>query len=199
MANSMKFHRILGSILLAGIGLFVPVSAVSAHTDLVGTSPAAESDVNVAQETISLTFGEPPLVDGAAIVVVNEAGEMLDSPAPELEGASLSIPWPADLTPGVVTVQWRASAQDGHVITGEFVFNYTAAAESGPAPTASESAMPTESAEPAMTAVATPEVVATPISAEVTSAESDSNIVVVIAIVALAGLIAAGLFLRRSK
>ena len=59
--------------------------------------------------------------------------------------------------------------------------------------------MPTESAEPTMTAVATPEVVATPIAAEVTSTESDNNLVLVIAIVALVGLIAAGLFLRRSK
>lgn len=201
MVNSTKFHRVLGSILLAGFGLVVPISMASAHTELVGTSPAANSDVNAAQDTISLTFGEPPLVDGAAIVVVNEAGDMLDSPAPELDGASLIIPWPTDLTPGVVTIQWRATADDGHVLSGEFVFNYTAAAESGPAPSpeTSESAMPSKSAEPTMTAVATPEVVATPIAAEVTSTESDNNLVLVIAIVALVGLIAAGLFLRRSK
>lgn len=199
MVNSAKFHRILGSVILAGFGLLVPISAASAHTDLVSTSPAADSDVNVAQETISLTFAEPTLVDGAAIVVVTEAGDMLDSPAPVLDGATLSIPWPADLTPGIVTIQWRATGDDGHVLSGEFVFNYTAAAESGPAPTVSESAMPTESAEPMMTAVATPEVVATPIATETTSAESNNNIVLVIAIVALAGLFAAGLFLRRSK
>jgi methionine-rich copper-binding protein CopC len=196
-----RFRRVLSSVLLAGFGLLVPISGANSHTDLVGTSPSANSDVNVAQESISLTFGESPLVDGAAIVVVNEAGEMLDSPAPTLEGASLSIPWPIDLTPGVVTIQWRATAADGHVLSGEFVFNYTAAAESGPAPSpeTTESALPAESPVPAPTESATPEVIATPIATEATSTEIDNNLVVVIAIVALAGLIAAGLFLRRSK
>jgi methionine-rich copper-binding protein CopC len=201
MTNSVKFRRVLSSILLAGFGLLVPISGANAHTDLVSTSPSADSDVNAALETISLTFSEPPLVDGAAIVVVNEAGEMFDSPAPTLEGASLSIPWPIDLAPGSVTIQWRATAQDGHVESGEFVFNYTAAAESGPAPSpeTTESATPAESPVPATTETATPEVIATPIAIEATSAESNNSMVIVIAIVALAGLIAAGLFLRRSK
>lgn len=201
MVNSVKFPRVLSSVLLAGFGLLVPITGANAHTDLVGTSPSANSDVNVAQESISLTFGEAPLVDGAAIVVVNEAGDMLDSPAPTLEGASLTIPWPIDLTPGVVTIQWRATAQDGHVLSGEFVFNYTAAAESGPAPSpeTTESALPAESPVPETTESVTPEVIATPIAIEATTTETDSNLVVVIAIVALVGLIAAGLFLRRSK
>ena len=129
MAIFLKPQRIIGSILLAGLGLFAPISSASAHTDLVSTSPTADSDVNASQESISITFSEPPLVDGAAIVVMNSTGDILDSPAPALEGASLSIPWPADLTPGKVTIQWRATADDGHVLSEEFVFNYTAAAE----------------------------------------------------------------------
>ena len=199
MVTLTKTQRILGSILLAGFGLLVPISMASAHTDLVSTSPDAGSDVNAAQEKISLTFSEPPLVDGAAIVVMNSTGDILDSPAPALDGASLSIPWPADLTPGNVTVQWRATAQDGHVESGEFVFNYTAAAEGGMAPSPEASAMPTESAEPTMTALATPEVVAMPLGVDDAPAQTSNNLVVGIALVSLLGLIAAGLFLRRSK
>jgi methionine-rich copper-binding protein CopC len=194
-----KTQRILGSILLAGFGLLVPISVASAHTDLVSTSPETGSDVNAAQEKISLTFSEPPLVDGAAIVVMNSSGDILNSPAPALDGASLSIPWPADLTPGNVTVQWRATAQDGHVESGEFVFNYTAAAEGGMAPSPAASAMPTESADPTMTAMATPEVVAMPLAVDDAPAEENNNLIVGIAIVSLLGLVAAGLFLRRSK
>ena len=203
MSTFAKSSRIIGSILLAGIGLFAPIASASAHADLVSTSPAADSDVNAPQEKISLTFGEPPLVDGAAIVVMNSAGDILDSPAPALDGASLSIPWPTDLTPGLVTIQWRATADDGHVLSGEFMFNYTAAAESGPAPSASamptESAVPTESSDPIMTALATPEVIAVPLAVDEASAEGSNNIVVGIAIVSLVGLVAAGLYLRRSK
>lgn len=199
MAIFLKPQRIFGAILLTALGIFAPVTSASAHTDLVSTSPTADSDVLAAQDTISLTFSEPPLVDGAAIVVMNSSGDILDSPAPALDGASLSIPWPADLSTGKVTVQWRATAQDGHVESGEFVFNYTAAAEGGIAPSPAASAMPSESAEPMMTAIATPEVVAMPLAIDDATAEEGNNLVVVIAIVSLIGLVAAGLFLRRSK
>ena len=198
MATFLKTQRIIGAILLAGLGLFAPVSSASAHTELLSTSPAADSDVNASQETISLTFAEPPLVDGAAIVVMNSSGDILDSPAPALDGASLYIPWPADLTPGKVTVQWRATAADGHVLSDEFVFNYTAAAEGGMAPSPAASTLP--SAEPMMTALATPEAIAMPLEIDDAPAEAgNNNLVMGIAIVSLVGLVVAGLYLRRSK
>jgi methionine-rich copper-binding protein CopC len=197
MKTFLNPQRIIGAILLAGLGILAPISPASAHTDLVSTSPAADSDVLAAQDTISLTFSEPPLVDGAAIVVMNSSGDILDSPAPSLDGASLSIPWPADLTTGKTTIQWRATAQDGHVESGEFVFNYTAAAEGGMAPSPAASAVPTD---PMMTAMATPEAVAMPLAIDDAPAEEGSNnLVLIIALVSLVGLVAAGLFLRRSK
>jgi methionine-rich copper-binding protein CopC len=199
MTTFLKLQRIIGAILLAALGIFATITPAAAHTDLVSTSPTAGSDVLAAQDTISLTFSEPPLVDGAAIVVMTSAGDILDSPAPALDGASLSSPWPADLITGIVTVQWRATAQDGHVESGEFLFNYTAAAEGGMAASPAASAVPSESAEPMMTALATPEVVAMPLAIEDAPAEDENNLVVVIAIVSLAGLVAAGLYLRRSK
>lgn len=200
MAIFIKPQRIIGAILLAALGVFAPMSPVAADVTVTSTSPAADSDVLAAQEKISITFSEPPLVDGAAIVVMTSEGDILDSPAPALDGASLSIPWPADLTTGKATVQWRATADDGHVQSGEFVFNYTAAAEGGMAPSPAASTDATESAEPMMTAMATPEVVAMPLAIDDAPAEeSSNNLIVLIAIVSLAGLVIAGLYLRRSK
>lgn len=194
MTTYAKSQRIIGSILLAGLGLFGPISSASAHTDLVSTSPVADSDVNASQATISLTFAEPTLVDGAAIIVKNSNGDILDSPAPTLDGSTLSIPWPMDLTPGQVTIEWRATGDDGHVLSGDFGFNYTAAAEGGMAPS------PAASAEPIMTALATPEAIAMPLAIDDAPADaSNNNLVIRIAIVSLVGLVAAGLFLRRSK
>jgi methionine-rich copper-binding protein CopC len=189
-----KSHRIIGSVLLAGLATFIPTTSASAHTDLVSSSPGADEIVNASQESISITFSEPPLVDGAAIVILNSTGETLDSPAPTLDGASLSIPWPADLTPGQITVQWRATADDGHVLSDEFGFNYTAAAEGGMAPGPSDSAAPTDP-----TATETPVAIAMPLATDDSAAEGNNNLVVGIAIVSLVGLVAAGMFLRRSK
>jgi len=198
MTTYAKSQRIIGSILMAGIALFAPISSVSAHTDLVSSSPAADSDVNAAQEFISITFAEPMLMEGAAIVVVDSTDTTLESPAPTQEGATLSIPWPVGLTPGLVTVQWRATGADGHVLSDEFTFNYTAAAEGGMAPSPAASTIPTESAEPTM--MATPEAIAMPLAIDDAPAEStNNNLVIGIAIISLGGLVAAGLFLRRSK
>ena len=194
MTTFLKSQRIIGSLLLAGLGTFIPFSSASAHTDLVSSSPSADEIVNASQESISITFSEPPLIDGAAIVVLNSTGEILDSPAPTLDGASLSIPWPADLTPGQVTVQWRATADDGHVLSGEFGFNYTAAAEGGMAPSPSDSAAPTDPV-----ATETPVAIAMPLAVDDSAAEGNNNLVIGIAIVSLVGLVAAGMFLRRSK
>ncbi len=193
MSSLSKLTRIIGSVLLVGLGTLLPMTAANAHTDLVNTTPVADSDVLASEPVISLTFAEPVLVDGAAIVVLNSAGDTLDTPTPTLEGATISIPWPVDLTPGQVTVQWRATGQDGHVLTGEFGFNYTAAAEGGMAPNPTDSAVPTEPE-----ATATPEAVAMPLGAE-DSAAGSNNLVIGIAIVSLVGLVAAGMFLRRSK
>lgn len=193
MPTFLKSQRVIGSILLAGLGTLFPVTSANAHTDLVNTSPVADSDVLASESIISLTFAEPPLVDGAAIVVLNSAGDTLDTPTPTLEGATISIPWPIDLMPGQVTVQWRATGDDGHVLSGEYGFNYTAAAEGGMAPLPADSATPTEPAT-----MDTPEAVAMPLGSE-DSAAGSNNLVIGIAIVSLAGLVAAGIFLRRSK
>jgi len=198
MTTYAKSQHVIGSILLAGIAVFAPISSVSAHTDLVSSSPAADSDVNAAQEFISITFAEPMLMEGAAIVVVDSTDTTLESPAPTQEGATLSIPWPVGLTPGLVTVQWRATGADGHVLSDEFTFNYTAAAEGGMAPSPAASTIPTGSAEP--TTMATPEAIAMPLAIDDAPAVStNNNLVIGIAIISLGGLVAAGLFLRRSK
>jgi hypothetical protein len=83
-------------------------------------------------------------------------------------------------------------------LSDEFTFNYTAAAEGGMAPSPAASTIPTESAEPTM--MATPEAVAMPLTIDDAPAEStNNNLVIGIAIISLGGLVAAGLFLRRSK
>jgi methionine-rich copper-binding protein CopC len=189
--------RLLSVLTLVGAYVLGPISTALAHTDIVSTSPAAQADVNVSQESISITFSEPPLVDGAAIVVMDEAGDILDSPAPTLAGATLSIAWPNDLTPGEVLVTWRATAADGHVLSGEFSFKYTAAAESGVAPSALPADTGTGTPEPMMSALDTPITTAQPLAEDETSGAS--NTAAIVAIAAMTGLIAVGLYLRRSR
>jgi hypothetical protein len=197
MTYFQTLKRLLSVFALVGASVLIPTSIALAHTDIVSTSPAANADVNVSQESISITFSEPPLIAGAAIVVMNEAGDTLDSPAPTLAGATLSIPWPTDLTPGEVLVTWRATADDGHVLSNEFSFKYTAAAESGVAPSALPADAGTGTPEPMMSALDAPVTTALPLGdAEISGS---NNTFTIVAIGALSGLIAVGLYLRRSR
>ena len=197
MTYFQNSKSLLSVLALVGASVLGPISTTLAHTEIVSTSPTAQADVNVSQESISITFSEPPLIEGAAIVVMNEAGDILDSPAPTLAGATLSIPWPLDLTPGIVLVTWRATADDGHVLSNEFSFKYTAAAESGVAPSALPADAGTGTPEPMMSALDTPITTALPLAEDETSGAS--NTAAIVAISALAGLIAIGLYLRRSR
>jgi methionine-rich copper-binding protein CopC len=197
MTYFQTLKRLLSVFALVGASVLIPTSIALAHTDIVSTSPVANTDVNVSQESISITFSEPPLIDGAAIVVMNEAGDILGSPAPTLAGATLSIPWPAKLTPGKVLVTWRATADDGHVLSNEFSFKYTAAAESGVAPSALPADAGTGTPEPMMSALDAPVTTALPLGdAEISGS---NNTFTIVAIGALTGLIVVGLYLRRSR
>lgn len=109
------------------LGLFFIIfgaTSASAHTDLVSSNPSAGSTILSTEtpDTISLTFSEPPLLEGSAIVVANEDGSQATTLDATLEGATLSVPWPTDLKAGKATVTWRIAADDGHVLTDEFSF-----------------------------------------------------------------------------
>ncbi len=107
--------------------LFVFAPASQAHTELISSSPAAGSTIDV-PTSIELTFSEAPLLEGSAIVIHDPEGIELATSELSLNGTSLSLPWPEEAQPGKLLVSWRAVADDGHVLTGEFDFEYTAAA-----------------------------------------------------------------------
>ena len=111
--------------LLGSLFLFIPTA--QAHTELISTSPSAESVVD-APTSIELNFSEAPLLEGSAIVIHDQAGAELVTKDLSLDGSTLSIPWPEDAQPGKLVVSWRAVADDGHVNTGEFSFEYSGAA-----------------------------------------------------------------------
>ena len=95
-----------------------------AHTELIATFPTANTTFTGAPEQISLTFSEAPLLAGARIEVQQPLGNVLKTATPKLSGTTLSIPWPDEIQPGRVNVFWRAVADDGHVVSSAFHFDY---------------------------------------------------------------------------
>ena len=123
-AGVMRTLKYLAKIALVGAIIAISSPNAFAHTELVSTSPAAASFITAQPATITLTFSEAPILAGSYIQVEQTASSLISKPKAVLDGTSLVIPWPAEIAPGQVKVNWRAVADDGHVENGSFEFTY---------------------------------------------------------------------------
>ncbi len=118
----MKTLRILSSAF--ALAFFI-ASPASAHTELVSSNPAEGSMLTSAPTELVLTFTEPPLLEGSAISVKSDNAASVEASPVTLVGSELHAPWPQLITSGNITVDWRAVADDGHVVTGALTFSIT--------------------------------------------------------------------------
>jgi methionine-rich copper-binding protein CopC len=130
---------------------FTAAPAALAHTELDTTSPKAGEVVKLAPTVIQLTFNEPPLADGSQVALTDAKGNAIETEPAEVDGATVTVVWPIDMPSGAITVNWRAVADDGHVVQGTYSFTYKpgdagtpsqSAAAPSDAPTADASATP---------------------------------------------------------
>ena len=102
---------------------------IELHLDLDRSEPEADQVVE-AVDRISLWFTQSPQMGGTSIRLVPSGGEPLDlGDAKKSEGDEklilLDVTRP--LAPGTYGVYWRAMAQDGHTVRGDFSFQVKAA------------------------------------------------------------------------
>jgi len=168
-----------------GLVLTLSVAAPAfAHAELVSSSPADRSVLQVPPTSITLTFSEGldaakssfKLLGGSATIGTGKA---------EADGATVMSLEGLALAPGAYEVQWTSAATDGHIDRGTLTFTVATAASSGPAAS-------TTSVSP----VATP----SPSDGGATqAAASPADVVIPIAVVlvAVAGL--GAYLMRRSR
>lgn len=102
--------------------------AASAHDEILGNSPAANSTVAAGVIDVSVTFNEPIMVTpdnaGEAIEVVGPVGsdsQTWSNGCTTVAGAKVSSQVDLD-QPGKYTVNWRSVSNDGHPNEGSFDF-----------------------------------------------------------------------------
>ena len=119
----------------------------SAHDELIGSDPAADSSIDALPGKLTLTFSAAIATDaGASEVQVTDAeGRVLAEVAPVAQDNTLTQPLSGEAS-GAVTVLWKVVSSDGHPISGEFTFTVTAAPT--PTETAEPTVAPSETAEP---------------------------------------------------
>ncbi len=117
----------------------------SAHTVLASADPAINSTVISLPSTVSLTFADElvALGDSNSISITDENGNELTSGKLEVSGAVLSINLEASDATGVMKVEYRAVAADGHVIKGDYQFTVSPMTISETATRTSEEIAPT--------------------------------------------------------
>ena len=118
----MKLSKFLFATGLLALSLIA--LPASAHTALVSADPAVDSTIELLPSTLSLTFAEELISIGKSnsISVIDENGMELASGKPEVSGAVLSIKLEVSDATGVIKVDYRAVAADGHVIKGDYQF-----------------------------------------------------------------------------
>lgn len=108
--------------------LAAPLSAANAHPRLLKSSPGAESQSAEVPRQVSLTFNEA--LDVALTRITLQRGEAkiaLDSlrlqPGDKNTIVAKVI---TTLPPGLYTVRWQVTGDDGHPVKGEFNFTVSA-------------------------------------------------------------------------
>ena len=105
-------------------GLVTGATPVGAHATLIGTVPAVDATVDAVPEAVELQFDEPVETTDGAVEVYGPDGDRVDVGVVETAdgGAALRAPIEAD-APGTYTVAWRVTSEDGHTLSGSFVFH----------------------------------------------------------------------------
>lgn len=166
--------------LLTATGLLVIPVPASAHTGFVESQPSNGQTLRQTPRVVTVSFSEPPLPTGAALVALGPDGR-IQLPA-DTRGRSVEAPWPPDAPNGAYTLTYRVVAADGHPITGEVSFRLDV-----PRPSAAGSGRP--SAAPPTQQSSAP---------QATDAEPDASIPAWLWLIAVA-LIGAGAYLAIAR
>ncbi len=125
-------------------------TAASAHTELVGSTPADGAQIDAATE-VTLTFSEAVGPEFSDVVVTGADGSTWQAGAAQVDGATVTQPLSPDIPGGVYDVAWRVVSDDGHPVTGTLSVTVAAAA-----PTAASTGAPSTAASSTTVAAATP-------------------------------------------
>ena len=123
------------AIFFSSLLLLLTPTIASAHTALVSSDPAHDTTIDQWPDHFTLTFAEPlQILKGAEInkvSVTNAKVESLEG-ATTVDGAVLTVAVSPNAVDGPVLVNYRVVAADGHVLDGEYAFNYKHVADTAP-------------------------------------------------------------------
>ncbi|QYG95006.1 copper resistance protein CopC/CopD [Iamia sp. SCSIO 61187] len=114
---------LLALVVGMALGVLAGSTPAGAHATLQGTSPSDDAVVDEVPAAIVLTFDEPVSASTGAVQVIAPEGGRVDGSVDRTDGGrSVSIGVDGDAR-GTYTVAYRVVSDDGHTISGSFVFH----------------------------------------------------------------------------
>lgn len=122
-----KSHALGFSLVLLGClpVIIGPLAGpVGAHATLTSTAPIADQLLERGPEAIEISFDEPVQVIEGGVQVIDPEGQRADRGSVDQmeDGARLLVSIEAELQ-GTYTVAWRVLSEDGHNLSGSFLFH----------------------------------------------------------------------------
>lgn len=114
-----------GAIAALMAASFLAPTPVSAHAELVSSTPADGAELSSAPTEIRLVFSEAPRLDGLSVRLFDRRGTEVELGAPEAGplATTVIVSIATELRPGPYTVVWSVvSAEDEHPEANQFVF-----------------------------------------------------------------------------
>lgn len=147
MTRLRRRAGLLAAAVLVTLGGWLAVATpAAAHNVLRSTSPAASAVVDKVPSEVVLTFDEPALAMGTALVVTGPDGPVQEGSARLIDN-TVHQPVQPGAPAGAYTVEWRVTSADGHPISGSFTFTARSAGAASAAVSAAPSAVPSASAD----------------------------------------------------
>lgn len=110
---------------LALVAVTAAAPGMPLHLELEKSSPAADEVLARSPAAVTLWFTQAPQIAGTSVRVVPRGGEPLDlgdAKAKEDDASVVVLTVSEPLADGEYQVMWRAMAQDGHTVRGDFSF-----------------------------------------------------------------------------
>ncbi|TFH14568.1 MAG: copper resistance protein CopC [Acidimicrobiales bacterium] len=200
MTTSTGFRRALLALAAAFGALLVAPATAHAHTDFDYSLPADGASVGEPVEEITVAFTLPVTLVGNGFAVLDPQNNELAPVAATDDDTVFRLRFDPPLAGGTAAVKYEVQAEDGHVLTGNFVFEVDA---QPPTEVPAATAPPTSADTPATTSTDAPAVTSsTTLATTTTDSDEDDGVSatwVLAAIAAAIALGAAGFLLVRSR
>ena len=147
-------RRIAAGLAVAAVVTLTIAAPVSAHDQLVSSTPAADERLASPPESITMTFSGDLLVldeslTGAVVLVVDASGKDWVAGDVTVSGRTVTVPLAPGMPSAGYQVRWRVVSEDGHPIAGVVPFTVGDAAPMETVTTGTTTEAPAASTEQA--------------------------------------------------